>query len=168
MTEHTKEKTMFDVLAIVALVAATIAAGLIAGLFYAYACSVMPGLALADDRSFVVAMREINVAILNGWFALTFAGAPVLAVVAGLLHLRGSALPWIVTGFVCLVVMLVITMAVNVPLNNALEAGRDSADFAALRGRFESSWVRWNLVRALVCTLGFGSQGWALVVRGRA
>ena len=35
----------------VVLVAALVASGLIAGLFYAYACSVMPGLARGDDKT---------------------------------------------------------------------------------------------------------------------
>jgi hypothetical protein len=36
----------------------------------------MPGLRRTDDRTFVDAMQSINVAIINGWFALSFAGAP--------------------------------------------------------------------------------------------
>jgi uncharacterized membrane protein len=49
----------------VVLVAATVTMGLIAGLFYAYACSVMLGLRQTDARTFVYAMQRINVAILN-------------------------------------------------------------------------------------------------------
>ena len=48
-----------------ALAAATITTGLMAGLYYAYACSVMPGLSRTDDRTFVSAMQQINVAIIN-------------------------------------------------------------------------------------------------------
>ncbi|MPZ79328.1 MAG: DUF1772 domain-containing protein [Actinophytocola sp.] len=143
---------------------ATIAAGLIAGLFYAYACSVMPGLARGDDKTFVEGMRGINVAIVNGWFMLSFLGAPLLAAAAGLLHLRsGPTLWWIVAAFGCLVAMLVITGVVNIPLNNALEAGRDS--YAELRERFEASWVRWNVLRAVVSSAGFGCLVGALVSR---
>jgi uncharacterized membrane protein len=47
-------------------------------------CSVMPGLRRTDDRTFVSAMQRINVAILNGWFMLSFFGAlVVMAVAAG-------------------------------------------------------------------------------------
>ena len=45
-----------------ALAAAT---GLMAGLYYAYAYSVMLGLSMTDDRTFVSAMQQINVAIIN-------------------------------------------------------------------------------------------------------
>lgn len=150
----------------VVLVAATIAAGLIAGLFYAYTCSVMPGLARADAKSFVEGMRGINVAILNGWFMLSFLGAPVLALAAGLLHLRADArpmLPWLIAAFVFLLAMILITGAVHVPMNNALDAGRDS--YEQLRARFETPWVRWNLVRTLTAVAGFGCLVGALVTR---
>ncbi|RSD07291.1 anthrone oxygenase family protein [Amycolatopsis eburnea] len=139
-------------MSIVVLVAALVAAGLIAGLFYAYACSVMPGLARGDDKTFVEGMRGINVAILNPVFMLTFLGAPVLAGVA--VFLGTGARPWVIAGFAFLVAMLVITGVVNVPLNNALDAGGD--DYAAVRARFEAVWVRWNVVRAVVSTAGFG------------
>jgi hypothetical protein len=62
------------------LAAALVAMGLLAGLFYAYACSVMPGLSDAGDRSFIDSMQQINKAIENPVFFLTFLGAPVLAI----------------------------------------------------------------------------------------
>ncbi|WAL66467.1 DUF1772 domain-containing protein [Amycolatopsis cynarae] len=152
--------------ATVVLVAALIAAGLLAGLFYAYACSVMPGLARGDDRTYVEAMRGINLAIINPVFMLTFLGAPLAAGAAVVLHLAPDvrpALPWVVAGFALLVAMLVITGVVNVPLNNALESG--TSDYAGLRARFETVWVRWNLVRAVVSTGAFGCLVAALLAR---
>lgn len=162
-----KEKTMSSVSGMV-LVAAIVAAGLIAGLFYAYAVSVMPGLARADDHTFVTAMRQINVAIVNGWFLLTFLGAPLLAAAAAVLHLPADgrrALPWLIAGFALLLVMVVITAAVNIPMNNALENG--TAPLAELRARFETVWVRWNLLRALASTAGFGCLLGGWLARGR-
>ncbi|MEV4146605.1 anthrone oxygenase family protein [Amycolatopsis sp. NPDC049691] len=136
----------------VVLVAALVAAGLVAGLFYAYACSVMPGIGRGDDRTFVEAMRGINAAIVNPVFLLTFLGAPLLAGVA--IFLNPGPRPWVIAGFACLVAMLVITGVVNIPLNNALESGGD--DYAAVRAGFEAGWVRWNVLRAVVSTAGFG------------
>lgn len=149
------------------LVAAVVAAGLIAGLFYAYTVSVMPGLARADDHTFVTAMRGINVAILNGWFMLSFLGAPLLAIAAVVLHLTGDArggLLWLVAGSVLLAAMLVVTGAINVPMNNALD--KDTADVAALRARFEKPWVRWNTARTVLSAAGFGCLVAALAARG--
>ena len=138
----------------VVLVAALVAAGLIAGLFYAYACSVLPGLARGDDKTFVEGMRGINVAIINPVFMLTFLGAPLLAGVAVFLHFGSPSLPWVIAGFVLLAGMVLLTGAVHIPLNNALDRGGD--DYAAVRAAFETTWVRWNILRALVSTAGFG------------
>ncbi|MGW4804391.1 anthrone oxygenase family protein [Kitasatospora sp. NPDC004272] len=150
------------VLRTVTLVGAVLLSGLGAGLFYSYACSVMPGLARVDDRVFVETMQRINTAILNGWFMLSFLGALVLIAAAGLLQWRGgnrTALLWIVAAAVLHLTMLVITGAVNVPLNDQLAAAGDPrtlADPAAVRAAFESTWVRWNLVRAVTSTAAFG------------
>ena len=142
----------------VTLIAATIAMGLVAGLFYAYACSVMIGLGRSSDRTFVEAMQRINVAILNGWFAASFGGAVVLTALAAALHLLYAA-------------ALVITFAVSVPLNDQLAAAGEPdriADLAAVRERFEARWVAWNVARMLTSTAAFGCLTWALVLHGRA
>jgi uncharacterized membrane protein len=152
------------------LLTAVITTGLIAGLFFAFAVSVMPGLKQTEDRTFVDAMQRINVAILNPWFLGCFVGALLLTAGAGVLNLgaggRGT-LPWIVAGFVLYLAMFVITAAVNVPLNNELE-GSATVDFTASRARFEATWVGWNVVRALTSTAAFGCLAWALVVQSRA
>lgn len=155
-----------------ALVAGTITTGLMAGLFAAFSYAVMPGLARASDLAFVDGMQRINVAIGNGWFGVCFGGALVLPAVAALLHLgRGRpALPWILAGLALYVAVLAITGAVNVPLNNRLVAAGDPgriADLAAVRERFETAWVRWNILRTVLCTAGFGCLSWALVLHGR-
>lgn len=152
---------------LVALVAATVTAGLLAGLFYAYSVSVMPGLARGDAKTFVEGMRGINVAIMNGWFMLSFLGAPLLAAVAVVLNLNAGAALWLtVAGFACLLAMIVITGAVHIPLNNALDAGGNA--YEQVRTRFEATWVRWNVVRTLASLAGFGFLVAALVSRAGA
>jgi uncharacterized membrane protein len=156
-----------------ALAAATLTTGLMAGLYYAYACSVMLGLSRTDDRTFVSAMQQINVAIINPWFIVSFFGAFVFTASAGVLHLHGdwrTVLPWIAAALVLYVATLVITTGFNVPLNNELAAAGDpdrTADLAAVRERFEASWVRWNIARAVASTAAFGCLTWALVLHGR-
>ena len=153
MLTDPRERSM--VMSFVVLVVALVAAGLFAGLFYAYTVSVMPGLARGDDRTFVEGMRGINIAIVNGWFMLTFLGAPILAGVGLFLNLHGGAvLWWTIAGFGCLVAVLIITGALSIPLNNALEAGTEG--YARLRAQFEAPWVKWNLVRTLFALAGFG------------
>lgn len=151
-----------DTWTFVVLLAATVTAGLVAGLFYAYSCSVMPGLARGDDKTFVEGMRGINVAIINGWFMLSFLGAPLLAGVAVILNLgAGATLWWSVGGFAGLLAMIVLTAVVHIPMNNALMEGGEA--YAQVRAKFESPWVRWNIVRTLVTIAGFASLVGALV-----
>ncbi len=150
-----------------ALLAATITSGLVAGLFAAFSYAVMPGLARTDDATFVSSMQRINVAILNPVFGLCFGGALVLGVLAVLAHLRRSEpLPWVIAGAALYVAVLVVTFAVNVPLNDALNAA-GSADPASARAAFEQAWVRWNVVRSVLSLAAFGCLGWALVLHGR-
>ncbi|HEY3895263.1 MAG TPA: anthrone oxygenase family protein [Pseudonocardiaceae bacterium] len=155
------------------LVAATLTMGLVAGLFFTFAMSVMPGLGRTGDRTFVEAMQQINVAILNIWLAISLAGAPLLTLLAAALHLtadRRSVLPWIAAALALYLVALVITIGINIPLNDALAAAgspNQIADLAAVRGGFEQVWVRWNVVRAVAATAAFGCLTWTLVLYGR-
>ena len=155
------------------LVAATVVTGLSAGLYYGFACAVMPGLRAADDRVFVETMRRVNVAILNGWFMALFLGSLVLILVTGGLHLADGGtrgiVPWIGAAAALYVVVLVVTFRGNIPLNDALEAAGtpvDAESLAAVRERFEDAWVRWNTVRAVANTAALGSLAWALVRYG--
>jgi uncharacterized membrane protein len=155
------------------LIAATLTTGLSAGLYYGFACAVMPGLARAEDRTFVETMRRINTAIINGWFMLLFVGSLVLCVAAAALQVPGGGwatpLPWTVAALLLYVAVLAVTARVNIPLNNALDAGGlpdAPGELAAVRTAFESAWVRWNLGRAVVNTAAFGCLAWALVRQG--
>lgn len=151
------------------LVVAVVTTGLMAGLFAAFSYAVMPGLGRLGDAEFVTAMQRINVAILNGWFGVCFGGALIASAAAAVLHLapsRRAALPWIVAGLVLYLLVLGVTMAVSVPLNDRLAAA-GTADPAAARDAFETAWVRWNVVRTVLNTAAFAALSWALVLHGR-
>jgi uncharacterized membrane protein len=167
--------TMLDVLRGVALLAAMMTTGLMAGVFFHYANAVMPGLGRADDRTFVGAFQQLDRAILNPWFLTSFFGAPGFSVLAAALSLRAgerAALPWIAGAAVLSLAVVGVTLGVNVPLNDGLKAAGDPdriADLGAVRERFqEARWVRWNLFRAVASTVAFGCLAWALVLHGRA
>jgi uncharacterized membrane protein len=149
-----------DIARTASLVAATVTVGLMAGLFFAFSYSVMPGLARTEARTFVEAMRRINVAIVNAWFLICFLGALVFTALAAILH-RGAVLAWVVAGLVLYVVTLFITVRFNIPLNNQLAAG--DGDPAVVRERFEDSWVRWNMVRSAASLAAFGCLVGALL-----
>jgi uncharacterized membrane protein len=156
-----------------ALIAATMTMGLVAGVFGLYAHTIMPGLRRTDDRTFVGAFQSIDKAIINPWFMATFFGALVLTGLAGALHLSAdnrSVLAWIVAAFALYLIAVIVTLAVNVPLNDGIKAAGDPdriGDLTAVRRRFgEDRWAAWNLIRTLASTAAFGCLAWALVVHG--
>jgi uncharacterized membrane protein len=156
------------------LIAATMTVGLMAGVFGHYALAVMPGLGKTDDHTFVGAFQEIDRAIINPLFIPTFVGALGLTALGVALHIaedRRSVLPWIVAALVLYLAVFVITVVVNVPLNDDIKAAGHPdriADLAAVRHRFnETRWAAWNIVRALASTAAFGCLAWALVLHGR-
>ena len=133
------------------LLAAALVAGLQAGTYFTWATGVMPGLAKVDDRTFVHAMQQMNIAIVNPVFIATFLGAPVLAGAAAIVA-GPQARPWAIAATVLAVGTLAISFAGNIPLNDALEhAGPVDKirDLAAVRGDFESLWVKLNIGRCL-------------------
>ncbi|MET9232139.1 anthrone oxygenase family protein [Lentzea sp. NPDC003310] len=117
-----------------------IATGLMAGLFFAFSVAVMPGLADLPPENARGAMRRINARIQNPVFLLVFLGTAVLCVVVAF---QGR----IVGGLLYLVGCLLVTMAVNVPMNNRLESSSDSYWPEYLR-----NWTLWNHVRTVACT----------------
>ncbi|QSB03954.1 DUF1772 domain-containing protein [Natronoglycomyces albus] len=160
---------MIEFLQSASLLTAMLTSGLLAGLFYAYSISVMPGLGRADDTSFIVSFQGINEAIINGWFMASFIGGPLLTIVAIGSHIPGEhrdLLPWLVAAAAAHVSTFVITGRVNVPLNNALAAaGEDSTPHSQARERFETRWNRWNNVRTLTSLAAFFCLAVALFVR---
>jgi uncharacterized membrane protein len=156
-----------------ALIAALLSSGLLAGLYYAYAVSVMPALGTFDDRTFIDVMNKINVVIVNPPFLLTFLGSVGFTALAGAFYLKPegrSVLVWVGIGLALNIASLAITSAINVPLNDKLATAAGSttpADLATLRDQFESLWVRWNVIRALTNTAATGALAWALALAAR-
>jgi uncharacterized membrane protein len=153
---------MVENLRIPLVVAALIAAGLQAGTYYVWACGVMPGLARADDRTFVNTLNSVNQAIVNPVFMATFLGTPVLAA-AALATSTPATRPWTIAALIAALGTVAITAAGNVPLNNALGAATASPDanLAAARSAFETVWVRWNVVRTITATAALAALGLA-------
>jgi uncharacterized membrane protein len=72
-----------------------------------------------------------------------------------------------VVALVAYIAVFVITLAVNVPLNDALKAA-GSADPVGAREAFdEARWAAWNLARVVLSVGAFVALCWALVVYDR-
>lgn len=148
------------------LIAATISAGLIAGLYYGFACAVMPGLRQVDDQTFVATFRSINRAIINGWFLVAFIGSPLLIVAFFISAvIVGGPQPWIpmTTAAALTILSSAITGGINVPLNNAVEKSAVQ-DAGIVRSRFENRWRRANMARTAASTAAFGALVWAVAI----
>jgi len=117
------------------LLGATLTMGVATGAFALYAHTIMPGLKTTDDRTFVAAFGAMDRAIINPWFMISaFLGALLLTITAALTNLGRDPLPWIAAALGLYVIVVVITLAVNVPLNDALKAaGSRSAAPASRR-----------------------------------
>ena len=159
---------------VVTLLPATVTMGLMAGVFGEWSHTIMRGLGKTDDRTFVGAFQALDRAIMNPLFMLAFMGALVFTGVAAVLYLRDddhSVLPWVALAFGLYLATFVITMAIHLPLNDALKAAGDPdriANLAAVRDAFhETRWVAWNIVRTIATTAAFGCLAWALVLHGR-
>jgi uncharacterized membrane protein len=154
------------------LLIVTLTAGLIAGLMFGYACSVMPGLGRSSDRTLIEAMQNISKAIINGWFMLPFLGTIPLLALAVFLAWRGhgrSALPWLIAALALYLIALFITSGLNVPLNAQLEKAGDPShigNLAAVRHHFEGRWVAGNIGRTLFHLAAFACLLCALVLYG--
>ncbi|MEO5877009.1 MAG: anthrone oxygenase family protein [Streptosporangiaceae bacterium] len=140
-----------------ALAAATVTTGLLAGVYSSFSVAVMPGLARTDGTTYVTAMNEINKAIVNPLFLAGFLGAPACTVAAACLLRRGRS-RWLLVAAGLNVLALITTIAINVPLNDALLRDRDLA-------AFEDTWLLWNGVRAVATAGALGCLVRVLLVR---
>jgi uncharacterized membrane protein len=134
---------------------AAVSAAAVGGLFYAFSTFVMRGLDRTGPTDAVTAMRGINAeAQANGPFLTLFFGSALVALVVGIaagVHLRLPGSGWILAGAVLALVPLVVTVAVNVPLNDRLAATGSAAiswpDYFRI-------WTLWNHVRTVAPLLG--------------
>jgi len=126
--------------------------GLVAGFFFAFSVCVMGALGTIPPAQGIAAMQSINRVVINAWFFLAFFGtalACVVAVVAAFARWDdGRALYWLAAGILYLAGTILVTMRLNVPLNNALAAlGAASPEAAKLWVHYLSRWTMWNHVR---------------------
>src|SRR5882757_2345629 len=148
--------------------------GLLAGVYYGWAVSVMPGMRQSSDRTAVEALWQMNRAIQNPVFFLSLAGAPIASLWLLIRARRGGSseyLRWIAAGFALNALGLLITAAFNIPLNNTLDKAGDPArvsNLAAARDNFENPWIAWNIVRRIVTTAAFCCLARVAFLRARS
>lgn len=125
--------------------------GLMGGIYFAFSAFIMRALDGIDRAAGIAAMNSINTVILRSAFMPLFVGttlASAALAVIGIVQAESARGPLLIAGGVVYVIgMFVVTMAFNVPLNDALLRGgaRDPATWQ----RYFVSWTRWNHVRTI-------------------
>jgi uncharacterized membrane protein len=161
---------MLDRLLFASIFLSVLGAGLIGGLFFAFSSFVMTALGRVTPATGIVAMQAINIAVLNPVFFAVFFGTAALCLLLALAVLLGAAglgASYLLAGSVLyLGGGIVVTIACNVPLNNALAAVEpDSAEGTTLWRRYLSGWTAWNHVRTAACLAASAAFVVALCVR---
>lgn len=149
------------------LIFAAVTTALMAGLFYAWSISVVPGIVRLPDREYIAAMQSMNDAIENPIFFAAFFGAMFLLPISTYMHYSQpmSARFWflLAASVLYIVGVMGLTMFGNVPLNIALRnfdiPGASAQEIASLRTKFEGPWNNLNSIRtvanilSLVCVI---------------
>ncbi|HKU97935.1 MAG TPA: anthrone oxygenase family protein [Vineibacter sp.] len=128
--------------------------GLVAGIFFAFSTFVMGALARLAPAQGITAMNSINVVVINPWFGSVFFGTAVVCAVLLVIALVNWHKPGSVYVIIAAVLYVVgalgVTMAFNVPRNNALAAvDPASAEGARLWADYVVTWTFWNHVRTI-------------------
>ncbi|WP_447036731.1 anthrone oxygenase family protein [Streptomyces sp. DSM 118878] len=131
-----------------------LACGLVAGAFAAFSTFVMKGLAALPPAQGIAAMNAINVTAVNPWFMAVFLGAAglclVLAVVTFVLWPDEGTAELLIGCVLFLVGCFGVTVAANVPRNDALaEVDPESEEGAAYWRTYVREWTAWNHVRTV-------------------
>ena len=137
----------------------------IAGVFFAFSSFVMAALGRLPAQEGMAAMRSINVTVLNPVFLGVLMGTGLLCVAlccAGYFRIEqieGKLI--LAAGLIYVIGCIGITIACNVPLNDAL--ARAAPDAVDVWARFRADWTNWNHVRAVAALLSAVSLTAALV-----
>ncbi len=147
----------------IALILATFLCSLVAGLLFAFASVVMPGIRSLNDREFIRAFQVIDGVIQNNQplFVLVWIGSVVALVtsaVLGIGQLDGDGRLLIIIAALAYVLGVQLpTFTINVPLNNKLQTldvdAMNETTREAARKDFEPRWNQWNSIRAAFASL---------------
>ena len=152
------------------IVCTAIACAAMGGVFFAFSSFVMQGLKALPSAQGITAMQSINVTAVTPIFmtALFGTAAACLALlVSAAIEWRDTVGGYLIAGSLSYLVGTIgVTIAFNVPLNNALAAADpSSADTQLLWMKYLQSWTAWNHVRAMSGLVAAALLMWS-VVRG--
>jgi uncharacterized membrane protein len=134
-----------------------IGCGLVAGLFFAFSTFILQAFDRLGPERAAEAMNAINARIVRSLFMPLFLGTTLTSAALAAAGLSRAGAPgggmMLAGGAIYAIGMFGVTMAFNVPLNNALAAAR-GADVARTWPHYFRRWTLWNHIRTLASTLG--------------
>jgi uncharacterized membrane protein len=133
---------------------AALGCALVAGIFFAFSTFVMSALARLESSQGIAAMQAINITVINPLFMTAFLGTAAacifLAISSLLKWSQPGAAYWLLGSLLYLVGTVLVTIACNVPLNDALaKVEPSSSEGASLWIRYLANWTAWNHVRMI-------------------
>ena len=158
------------------LTTSIVATGLMAGLFYGWSVSIIPGTRRLSSPDYVGLMQHINREILTPRFLLPFVGIPLLLGAAAFMQFRAGdqrrGMILSASALTYLIGVFGVTAAGNVPLNDALDAFDlrtvTAEQIEQRRESYETPWNRWNTVRTAFNVAAFALATGAAVLTERA
>jgi len=146
----------------IALIISAFLCSLVAGFLFAYAVVVMPGIKNLTDREFIRTFQVTDRVIQNNnpLFIFVWLGSAIAIIVAsvyGVGDLQGFDLFLLAVASLAYILgVQVLTIAINLPLNNALQKidvdVLNDTDIKKARNDFESRWNSTNVIRtAIAC-----------------
>jgi len=156
---------MFSELFEIALVAATLATGLVAGVFLTFSDFVMRALGRAEPAAGIEAMQMINREVYRSLFMVLLIGMSFVSLglaVVGAVLIGGVVAYWLAgAGALYVLGVMAVTGRRNVPMNQRLDHVEHwSAHAHDYWNTYKRDWTRWNHLRwvtalaASVCYLG--------------
>ncbi len=133
--------------------ATALGCGTVGGVFFAFSAFVMSGITRLPDDQAIAAMKSINVTAVRPLFMLALFGTAALCVAVGVHALlnRGDRQATLLLIGACLyLVGIVVTIAINVPINDRIAdlAPHSDAARAAWHG-YAAHWLIANHVRTI-------------------
>jgi uncharacterized membrane protein len=142
------------------LVITTILTVLAGGVFFAWSCSVTPGLKLLPDQEYFSTFRSLNRAIQNPVFFACFFGAALLLPVCAWKYYSSPPSPVfrMLSGATAtyLIGVMAVTFFGNIPINQTIETiniNMPSAGLHEKRVMVETSWNRLNMIRTVASVI---------------
>jgi len=144
------------------MVVALLLSAAIFGFFYAWVCSTMWGLDAADPRVAIEAMQAMNASVRNATFAPAFFGTPfalwIAAALVWRLKSKTSAKLFAGAGMTYFCLGMMLTMTINVPMNEALalvEVPTSIEDARMIWNDYSGTWQFWNQTRTVTSGVAF-------------